>query len=345
MTDNTRCLAALLGLALGDSMGQPTEFSRGERVRTMTIHTTPGRFRWTDDTHMAMYLGAAILKMPTSEWSDRDLENFGDRVGEEWVTWLSDPARVGTAPGGTCTAGAMAYANHRDWQRSGVRSSDGCGAVMRIAPLALALEPSALLRAAHIQAVTTHAHPNAPAGATAGAFIHAQALEYEGTDQRQEFQRWILGGAEAAGTKAPTVIGALKSALGVGDGDFDWLPEAEIPAGDGGWRTPSALGLALAACLRWGFEDGVVTPASFDLAVEKAARIDGDSDSVACLVGMYLGALGGLSVVQAHPGYAAIRDREVIEELAERLWAWRSGETPTAFCVKQALAKSREVTS
>ena len=52
--------------------------------------------------------------------------------------------------------------------------------------------------------------------------------------------------------------------------DEPWLREEAIPAGDGGWRAPSALGLAVAAALRWGAGDGDAA-AGFALSVEKAA--------------------------------------------------------------------------
>jgi hypothetical protein len=66
----------------------------------------------------------------------------------------------------------------------------------------------------------------------------------------------------------------------------------------------------VAAALRWGGD--------FALAVEKAARIDGDSDSVAALAGMFLGAAGGRKVLP--PAWlSALKDRGRIEEVATRL--------------------------
>jgi len=61
----------------------------------------------------------------------------------------------------------------------------------------------------------------------------------------------------------------------------DWAPRR-----DPGWRSGGALGLAVAAMLRWG--DDV------PMAIEKAARIDGESDSVASL---FLGAAGGIDAI------------------------------------------------
>ena len=108
-----------------------------------------------------------------------------------------------------------------------------------------------------------------------------------------------------------TVGAALRAAVHQADAPGEgWLYEGAIPAVDGGWRSPSALGLAVAAALRWGWD--------FATAVEKAARIDGDSGSVAALTGMLLGAAGGTEVLPAH-WVAAVRDREEIETTARAL--------------------------
>jgi len=81
---------------------------------------------------------------------------------------------------------------------------------------------------------------------------------------------------------------------------------------DGGWRAGSALGLAVAAALRW--------PQDFGLAVEKAARIQGDSDSVACLTGAILGAALGTAAIPS-AWRETLPQRAAIDNLAERLIA------------------------
>lgn len=111
---------------------------------------------------------------------------------------------------------------------------------------------------------------------------------------------WHLGGSVAA---------SLRAALAWADRNEDWLDEAMIPPGDGGWRSGSALGLAVAAALRW--------PTDLGLAVEKSGRIRGDSDSVACLTGALLGAALGTAAIPAdwletlpqHAHITALADR------------------------------------
>lgn len=302
-----RSVAAFLGLAVGDAWGRPLEFVHLPRVRTLAVSVAAGEFLWTDDTHMSLYLARAILDCPAEGWS---AEAFGDALSRRWVEWLHDPLTFSTAPGNTCLAGARAIERGTPWQSSGVRSSDGCGAVMRIVPLGIALSGEALIEAARVSALTTHAHPNALEAAIAGAWILRRLLE--GGDlspalvgaARDLLERLALGGDVAR-----SLDEALEQAARP---ELEWLDEDGLWPGDGGWRSGSALGLALVAALRWGD----------DLArcVEKAARIGGDSDSVACIAGMFVGAARGQRCLP-EAWIAVLPRREEIAQLARDLAA------------------------
>jgi ADP-ribosylglycohydrolase len=63
-------------------------------------------------------------------------------------------------------------------------------------------------------------------------------------------------------------------------------------------------------------------PGDFESAVDLAGRIDGDSDSVACLAGMLLGAAHGPAILPASwlPG---LQEGARIEDLARQLAASR----------------------
>ena len=69
----------------------------------------------------------------------------------------------------------------------------GCGAVMRIAPLAMAYEGETLTRAAEISARVTHAHPNALESAIAAAHL----------------LRWLLDGEPLSAALVTRAIEAL----------------------------------------------------------------------------------------------------------------------------------------
>ena len=276
-----RLEGAFLGLALGDAYGRPFEFVHGEAVRHNKYILDRNSFMWTDDTHMALYLADAVIQMPQSKFNNN---TFGHLVGSHFSLWFEDPLTPSTAPGNTCLAGVQNYRKFNDWTSSGVKDSDGSGAVMRICPLALAYSGEVLDQAAAVSATITHAHPNAIASAVAACRLLKHALIHGSLSA--EIILEMAEKIQQEYPEAPTVYNALLCAVEVGSRqDLEWLDEKAIPAGDGGWRSPSALGLALATILRWGD--------SFESTIDKASRIDGDSDTVAALAGMFWGAMKG----------------------------------------------------
>ena len=170
----TRAEGAFLGLALGDAYGRPLEFINGLRVRNAKVFIDSNSFNWTDDTHMTLYLAEAVLQMPQQSFVD---DTFGHLVGSQFSLWLDDPLTPTTNPGNTSLAGMQNYKAIKDWKNSGVKSSDGSGAVMRICPLALAYSGDILDRSSEISAMITHGHPNALGAAVAASRLLKKALE------------------------------------------------------------------------------------------------------------------------------------------------------------------------
>ena len=298
--------AAFLGLALGDAYGRPLEFVSGERVRTTKVQLDSTLFMWTDDTHMSLYLADAVLQMPQDRFQE---EEFGHLVGSSFSLWFEDPLMPSTAPGNTCLAGVRNYREINDWRHSGVKTSDGCGSVMRICPLGISYSGEILDKAAEISSLITHAHPNAVATCVAASRILRKALE-TGLISKSYISQ-LADEMEEEYPKAIDLPKALRAAIKqANQADLEWLDEEAIPAGDGGWRAPSCLGLALTAVLRWGH--------NFATAIDKAARINGDSDSVACLAGMFIGAAKGLSALPSS-WLSSLPMREDIRKKAQQL--------------------------
>lgn len=299
MNRDNPALASLLGLALGDAYGRPLEFSGSPR----TAPAGPGHhFVPTDDTWMSVALAQAIAAHGPGPL---DEERFGRCVGEAFVRWADDPRTPTTAPGNTCLSGVARWRRCRDWRTSGIQHSDGCGAVMRIAPLAWRFSGDELDRAAHIQAVLTHGHPNASTAAIAGARLMRALLD--GTPLTPRLVRAIALRSEGSTQRA--LLAAVERAAQ----RSEWLEEHAIPDHDGGWRSPSALGLAVLAALRWGAE--------FQTAIDRAARINGDSDSVAALCGMLLGAAGGLEALPSRWLHALAERDELLDVVPSPLVA------------------------
>ena len=306
-----RARGAFVGLALGDAYGRPLEFVELPAVRHVEVAVVKDQFMWTDDTHMALFLGRAVLDLEAGEAFDRGV--FGHAVGARFVEWLHDPLTPTTAPGGTCLRGAQGYEASGAWESSGDPASDGCGAVMRVCPLPIAYGGDELTTAAEVSALVTHAHPNALEASIAASHLVRWLLEggalTRGLVMRAASELregWGRGGMVAESLEAAAEWAETADKDG-------WLDEKAIPEGGGGWRSPSALGLAVAAALVWGDD--------FEVAIEKAARIAGDSDSVACLTGMLLGAqrgVGGLPMEwrRALPLYEDIL--EIASDLVRR---------------------------
>lgn len=234
--------ATLLAHACSDRYGAALEFIADASVRDRAIELD----NWTDDTHMSLYLGEAIL---TDGAGRLQSERLGQAIGDAFVRWSHDPLTPSTAPGHTCLSAAANLEHSRDWRSSGIKSSDGCGAVMRVAPLALAYRRPELLEAARLSALVTHAHPNALEAAIAFTWLLGQVLDSDRLDSalaehaaKQLQGDWNQGG---------NVTASLRAALLWVPREEAWLDEAMIPPGDGGWRSGSALGLAVAVALRW----------------------------------------------------------------------------------------------
>ena len=311
-TFRDRAVGAFLGLALGDQFGEPLEFLSGEVVHTTIVDVAT--CAWTDDTHMSLYLAEAISEVG----DDFDADTFGHAVGRQFVRWLDDPLTPSTAPGHTCLAGARKYRQSGDWTTSGVPQSDGCGAVMRIVALSIRWSGAELTEAARVSAVITHGHPNAAASAQAAAWLLRDVLE----DGQLSADRVCRVARRSALAGHPAVVAqALEAAVllaGTHDRDLP-LPERAIPDGDGGWRSPSCLGLAVLANLLGG---------PFDDIIERAARIDGDSDSVAAVAGMFAGACTPRALPQQW--LVGLDERERIETVASRLCGPR-GDGPDGW--------------
>ncbi|MEU0117248.1 ADP-ribosylglycohydrolase family protein [Streptomyces bobili] len=300
---------ALLGLALGDALGFPTEFNDVPSIlakcgpwREMEL---PRRAFVSDDTQMTLAVARALrtamdrgLLVPTR--LERPLR-------EEFVDWYRSPEN-NRAPGRTClTACDLLKDDRRLWQDASQIGSKGCGANMRVAPLGLAagLSDEQRAGAAQLQSGLTHGHPTALAASDLTA--HAVRLLAEGAepvglvgllrsyalDNRTRYhQRWLgdLWTRSQDPTPEHFIARGWDDCLGVLERLQEALrspsPETDpcLATGDG-WIAEEALATGLLCFLL--FPDEPVT------ALRRAACSAGDSDSIACLAGAFAGAYAG----------------------------------------------------
>ncbi|MGQ4491192.1 ADP-ribosylglycohydrolase family protein [Streptomyces sp. 372A] len=296
---------ALTGLALGDALGFPTEFNDVPSIlakcgpwREMEL---PKPAFVTDDTQMTLALGRGLRTAMDRGPLTGPL--LARPVREEYVDWYHSPDN-NRAPGRTCLEACHSLDSDRPWQEASRTGSKGCGANMRVAPVALApgLTDEQRSGAAQLQSALTHGHPTALAASdlTARA-VHllAQGVEplgligqlrsYAFENRERYLDRWlgdlwrhthdaspeayISRGWDECLAALETVQDALRAPS----------PETDPCERTGdGWIAEHALATALHCFLL--FPDEPVT------ALRRAACTRGDSDSIACLTGALAGA-------------------------------------------------------
>ncbi|MEU3617183.1 ADP-ribosylglycohydrolase family protein [Streptomyces sp. NPDC006872] len=308
-TVRKRATGSLLGLALGDALGFPTEFNDVPSIiakcgpwREMEL---PQRAFVSDDTQMTLAVGRALrtamdrgLLMPSGV--ERPLR-------AEFVAWNRSPDN-NRAPGNTClTACALLEDDKRLWQDASQIGSKGCGANMRVAPLGLAPGLSEEQRAggAQLQAGLTHGHPTALAasdltahavrllahGAAPSALI-GLLRSYAVENRTRYYHRWLgdlWTRSQDAGPEQFIARG-WDECLGMLDRLQEALrdpsPETDPCLATGeGWIAEEAMATGLLCFLL--FPDEPVT------VLRRAACTSGDSDSIACLAGAFAGAYAG----------------------------------------------------
>lgn len=327
---------ALLGLAVGDAMGFPTEFCDIAQIsakfgpwRTMPLPLSSGRAYVTDDTQMTLALGEGLIEALAA--GPLTAERMEPPVRARFVQWWGSPDN-NRAPGMTCLRACEALSRGGAWQASSQVGSKGCGANMRVAPVGLVpgLDRQQRSGAAQMQSALTHGHPTALAASdlTAHAiWLLAQGAgpaELPGLLRAYAHQArsvypadWLGDLAERAHDpdrasftargwdECLAALDRLEVALATAD------PEADpcLAAGEG-WIAEEALTAGLYCFLLLAEDPQAV--------VRRAAYSSGDSDSIAALAGAFAGAYHGAS---AWPG-EWVRDIEYRDRLLALGAAW-----------------------
>ncbi|WP_430786847.1 ADP-ribosylglycohydrolase family protein [Actinoplanes sp. G11-F43] len=333
LTSNATSTAtgSLFGLAYGDALGKATEFLR---VPAIVARYGPGGPRdlegtpalVTDDTQMALAVAHALHN--TDEFTPQALEPL---LRDGFVAWSRSPDN-NRAPGATCMGACGRLARGGRWQQATAVHSKGCGANMRVTPVGLvaSLDLDEVAGIAQFQAALTHGHPTALAAAELTAY--AIRMLRDGADladlpgllhercssQRRRYHHAWLGDLwSVARSRSPeafiatgwdecaAAVGRLRDALVAPDASAD-----PCQATGAGWIAEEALATGLYCALM--FPDKPV------VALARAATTSGDSDSIACLTGAFIGAAAGMD---AWPSGWSERI-EYAEQLAHLGAAW-----------------------
>ncbi|MFE7129048.1 ADP-ribosylglycohydrolase family protein [Streptomyces sp. NPDC057617] len=296
---------SLIGLALGDALGFPTEFND-----VPSILATCGPWREmalprpavvTDDTQMTLAFARGIrTAMDRGVLGPYRLER---PVRDEFVAWYHSPDN-NRAPGRTCMTACRLLDSDRPWQRASQIGSKGCGANMRVAPIGLVpgLSDEQRAGAAQLQAALTHGHPTALAASdlTARAVwllahggeplgLVGQLRSYAYENRERYYERWLGDLWTLSHDPTPEAFMArgwdecLAALERVQQALRTPSPETDpcLATGDG-WTAEEALATGLLCFLL--FPTAPVT------ALRRAACTRGDSDSIAALTGAFAGA-------------------------------------------------------
>ncbi|MGB3675786.1 MAG: ADP-ribosylglycohydrolase family protein [Candidatus Nanopelagicales bacterium] len=311
---NERYANTLIGLAAGDAWGYQVEFTKYDRMPSYPVAPPSQEWRISDDTQMTLALDRAISECANFA----DISSVTKTIIKHFQAWKSDPDN-NRAPGNACM-GSLANLRRRGvhWydSKNGARESAGCGAVMRLAPTAFA--PDAYWAGlTALQAVVTHRHPKAvvsalilgdalrEAATRGGAFLdHAIAATDQlragthpwGTDIYLADVLYPVTG-DVAAYLVEGLDEGLQAALNRAVDDRDALRTFD-PAEYGdpcvivgeGWDAATATALALLIADMATAPNDEVPPLSPYEALAWAATSNGDSDSIASMVGAVLGA-------------------------------------------------------
>ncbi|MFJ5711169.1 ADP-ribosylglycohydrolase family protein [Streptomyces sp. NPDC093105] len=326
----------LMGLALGDALGFPTEFNDVPAIlakcgpwRTMELPVTRGTAYITDDTQMTLAFARGIRT--AMERGPLAPLRLARPVRDEYVDWYHSPEN-NRAPGNTCLRACMLLDSDRAWQDASQIGSKGCGANMRVAPIGLVpgLSDEQRAGAAQLQAALTHGHPTGLAASDltaravwllaqgvdpAGLVGQLRSYAYENRDRYHE--RWLgdlwtrsqdpdaLHFVRRGWDECLAVLERLDAVQRTADPELDPCTYT----GDG-WIAEEALATGLLCFLLF--------PGEPLTALRRAACTRGDSDSIAALAGAFAGAHLGADAWPAE-WTARIEHRDELLELGA-LW-------------------------
>ena len=265
-----RFRGCLLGLAVGDALGAPVEFSKRYTYELRGMEAG-GPFnlkagQWTDDTSMALCLASSLLRGSFDAKGQMD----------QYVSWYKHGHWSSTGKcfdiGATTTAALEAYIKTGDAERSG-QPGEGNGALMRLAPAILWAYPdeSMVITAARLSTGYTHASAVCRDASVVLATVIYRALRGDLPDYALLIPLEVVLDLRTVQIR------------NIAEGSFARKDEGEIRST--GWAVHT-----LEAAL-W----AVHGAENFKEALLRAVNLGGDTDTIGAVTGQIAGALWGES--------------------------------------------------
>ena len=290
-----RAIGCFLGLAVGDALGAPVEFCRRGSFEPVSNMRAGGYFKlpagaWTDDTAMALCLAESLLLDPAINSKD---------LLDRFCRWAADGENTST---GVCVGiGQNTLRVLGNFHRTGAllapetrQKSDGNGAVMRLAPVALRhwSNPIEVRRTAGLQSRITH------------------------------YSEISAGCCEALGATLAAMIGGSSWQVAIRpEINPSWPDEVQILA-RADWPIRSRDSIKSSGYVIDTMEAAlwaVETTSSFEDALLTAVNLGDDADSVGAVTGQLAGARYGYSSIPQE-WLSQLTRRLDIETLARNLF-------------------------
>jgi len=327
----SRGCGCLLGLAIGDALGAPVEFSTRAQI---VAQYGPGGIQelapragqpagaYTDDSQMSVATVRGMLDwLAATGWSagggrEPDLDALALAVWARYVEWSRSPECPQGSPGAQVMAsikgGVPLTLQHpvNVWGK-------GCGGVMRVAPLGLIGLGRWAFEAGARCATLTHRHPTSD---TAAGFL-AQLVDHLLADAplpdavaraREALVGWPGHEETLDAVDAAVRLAAAPTDVYEAIGQIGHVGVEELSEHGKGWVAEETLGIALYCALRCRDD--------YAAAVRAAVNISGDSDSTGSVTGAIVGAAGGVEAIPS-AWKEQVADSGLLLELGRRLAA------------------------
>ena len=282
-----RIAGAFVGLAIGDALGAPVEFSPRGTFEPVSGYREGGRFKlpagaWTDDTAMALCLAQVLINNNGLD-SGQLLESFCD-----WAEHGSN-----TSTGIAVGIGQNTLRVLGDYRRNGYlealpfgSKNDGNGSLMRLAPVACYAhaDPEQAIHLASQQSIATHASRPADQSCQLVAELLCGLINGHKYDEL-----WRLASKRNWGPAVRSLFGHNYSEL-ISDNVF------------AGGYVIDTLHAAL-----W----SLLNTNSFESAAIGAVNLGDDADTVGAVVGQIAGAMYGYASIPKHLKQNLVDERKL----------------------------------
>jgi len=309
-----RFRGSLLGVAVGDALGMPTEGYTAREIKTkfgMVREMMPapeGHFhsgllagQFTDDTEETLLLAESLV-----EASGFSPDRFAEKLAAWGTAWTQDE-RLNRGVGFATRSALESLIAGTAWQQSG-QAIPTCGSAMRAAPIGLLYHTDLNIVKSYADLQSLPTHTSAAARAAAVAVAVGVALSFNGFSKDM-----ILRNAASQACRLDAEFAERLLWIGT---LLDLPPEDALSLIRNSPLAAETVPAAFYCFLKFGPQEALIM----------AASSGGDTDTIASIAGSLFGAALGPSWI-LESWLAALEGKERIENAASALF-----ELSDSFC-------------